>query len=98
MGQKTTVKKVGVAGMLWLSVLFSFACRPVSAQIAYSSPEKAEKLTKKSIRDSKKYKADYKESHLNTQVYTYERGEIGRKKVAGDNTMLYADKPEQKGL
>ena len=98
MGQKSTVKKVSVAGMLWLSVLFSVASRPVSAQIAYSSEEKAEKQTKKSIRDSRKYQADYKDSHLNTEVYTYERGETGRKKSKGDNTMLYADKPDNKGL
>jgi hypothetical protein len=98
MGQKATIKRVGAAGVLWISVLFSIACRPVSAQIAYSSPEKAEKLTKKSIRDAKKYDVAYKETHYNTNTYTYQRGEAGRKINKGDNTLLYADKPEQSGL
>ena len=98
MAQKTTVKRVSIAGVMWISVLFSVACRPATAQIAYSSEEKAEKMTKKSIREAKKYQADYKETHLNTQVYTYERGEMGRKKNKGDNTLFYADKPENKGL
>jgi len=63
---------------LLLTVL---SCAPALAQITHRSQAAIKAETRKSKRDAARFKADYKESHLNTAHYTYKKGEAGRKRV-----------------
>ncbi|MGV3541003.1 MAG: hypothetical protein ACO1OQ_14405 [Rufibacter sp.] len=63
-----------------LAVLL-IAASPAAAQVEYLSPAQQKKEVRRALKEAKKIKSDYSESHLNVQAYNFKKGESGRKQV-----------------
>ncbi|PRY14776.1 hypothetical protein CLV24_10313 [Pontibacter ummariensis] len=64
--------------VLVLLLFFLFSV-PVSAQINHVSHSKHEQELRQSLKEAAKVDALYKETHLNTDTYTFRKGVAGRK-------------------
>ena len=54
---------------------------PAMAQIQNLSDDKHKKEQKRFLKEAEKTESTYKETHLNTDAYTFKKGEAARKKV-----------------
>lgn len=52
-----------------------------SAQIAYFGNSKLKAETKRNKREAARIESDYRETHLNTNYFTYKKGKASRKRV-----------------
>ncbi len=52
-----------------------------SAQIAFVGKSQLKAETKRNKREAARIESDYKETHLNTDHFTYKKGKSGRKRV-----------------
>ncbi len=52
-----------------------------SAQIAYLGNSQLKAETKRNKREAARIEADYKDTHLNTDYFTYKKGKASRKRV-----------------
>ena len=52
-----------------------------SAQIAYLGNSQLKAETKRNKREAARIESDYKETHLNTNYFTYKKGKASRKRV-----------------
>lgn len=74
------------------NVIFAISCgllllvvvMPAWAQTAYLSPAKIKAETRKSKKEAAVYEAEYKDTHLNIDHYSYKIGKAGRKHVIVD--------------
>ncbi|WP_347160275.1 hypothetical protein [Pontibacter chitinilyticus] len=66
------------------------AAAPAFAQISHTTEEQQRKEQKQFLKEADKTESVYKETHLNTAVYTFKKGEAARKraKAKGNNTAL----------
>lgn len=66
------------------------ASQPALAQTDVNGNEKAklERLNRKNLKESKEYKSDYKDTHLDTSTYQYKTGKAGRKAARADKARL----------
>ncbi|QNF31727.1 hypothetical protein HUW51_02945 [Adhaeribacter swui] len=58
----------------------------VSAQIAFVGNSQLKAETKRSKREAARIDSDYKETHLNTNYFTYKKGKASRKRVEVEET------------
>ncbi|MFC6996269.1 hypothetical protein [Rufibacter roseus] len=65
----------------FVASLMCLLALPASAQTEFISPGQQKRELKKSLREAKKVKSDYQETHLNVEAYNFKRGESGRKRV-----------------
>lgn len=72
---KTCFLSLALVGLLCLIVL------PASAQTEYLTPAQQKKELRKSLKEAKKVKSDYRESHLNVGAFNFKRGASSRKRV-----------------
>lgn len=78
----------------------------VYAQTDYASDTRVRNETKKGIRQAKKIKTEYKETHLATDVHTFRAGEHGRRYYSPRDGYefdesgypILENKPKKKGL
>lgn len=66
---------------LSLLLFFLLGTLPGYGQISYQASAKHDQQLRKSLRDAEKVDSKYKDSHLNTDAYTFKKGEAGRKQV-----------------
>ena len=62
-------------------VMLFVGIAPAMAQIQSKSVEKHRKEQKRFQKEARKTESDYKATHLNTDAYTFKKGEAARKKV-----------------
>lgn len=80
--------------------------QPVQAQTKHTSTMKVKKQTKKGIRQARRTKAQYKDTHLNPDVFAFKKGEHGRKYLTPrdgydfdtSGMPIIENKPRRKGL
>lgn len=73
------------------SLLLFFLIGTVSSygQVNYESQAQHDQEVKLALKAASKIDAAYKESHLNTDVYTFKKGAAGRKRVQQDGRDKY---------
>lgn len=67
-----------------LLLFFLLSTLPGYGQVSYEASAKHEQQLRKSLRDAEKVDNKYKDTHLNTDAYTFKKGEAGRKRVKED--------------
>ena len=76
-----TVYKYG----LGLLLFFLLGTLPGYGQVSYEASAKHEQQLRKSLKDAEKVDSKYKDTHLNTDAYTFKKGAAGRKRVKRDD-------------
>ena len=66
---------------LGLLLFFLLGTLPGYGQISYQASAKHDQQLRKSLRDAEKVDSKYKDTHLNTDAYTFRKGEAGRKRL-----------------
>ncbi|WP_242922178.1 hypothetical protein [Pontibacter liquoris] len=64
--------------LLCLLALLAFSALPAFAQISPESKEQQRKEQKRFLKEAAKTESVYKDTHLNTDTYTFKKGEAGR--------------------
>ena len=67
--------------VLCFFIVLALGAVPVMAQIHTQTSEKQKKQQKRFLKEAEKTESAYKETHLNTEAYTFKRGEAARKRV-----------------
>ena len=62
-------------------LLLLLGALPAMAQIKNLSDDKQKKEQKRFLKEAEKTESTYKETHLNTDAYTFKKGEAARKRV-----------------
>jgi hypothetical protein len=75
--KKFSYSLVLASGML----LFCLLAQPCLAQVEFLTPAQQKKEMRRSLKEAKRLKTDYNESHLNMRGINFKRGESGRKRV-----------------
>ncbi|CAM3795356.1 hypothetical protein POKO110462_20100 [Pontibacter korlensis] len=75
-----TAYKYGLALLLF----FLIGTLPGYGQTSFQASAKHEQQLRKSLRDAEKANAKYKDTHLNTDTYTFKKGEAGRRRVRNE--------------
>ena len=79
-----------VAGTALLSLtLFLFLASPSYGQISFKAHERHEREMRKSLKEAEKADPVYKETHLNTNAYTFRKGAAARKRLKQDERSVY---------
>ncbi|WP_299817708.1 hypothetical protein [uncultured Pontibacter sp.] len=86
------VTPVNVLPCKWLSsllVTLVLAASPALAQIDQKSENDHKHERKKFLKEANKEEAQYKDTHLNVNTYTFKVGEVGRKRAKKDERAQY---------
>lgn len=81
-------RKVAKTALLSLTLLL-FLALPGHAQISFTAHERHEREMRKSLKEAEKADPVYKETHLNTNAYTFRKGEAARKRLKQDERSVY---------
>ena len=79
---KTVVTR---AGQCLLCLLLALVAAPAFAQISYATNGQQKKQQKQFLKEAEKTESVYKDTHLNTDVYTFKKGEAARKRIKAKN-------------
>ncbi|OKL40613.1 hypothetical protein [Pontibacter flavimaris] len=69
---------------LGLLLFFLLGTLPGYGQVSYEASARHGQSLRKSLKDAEKVDSKYKDTHLNTNAYTFKKGEAGRKRVKKD--------------
>ncbi|MFD3003747.1 hypothetical protein ACFS7Z_25550 [Pontibacter toksunensis] len=75
--------------VLPLVLLILLVAMPGYGQISFNAQEKHGREVRKSLRDAAKADIAYKETHLNTNAYTFKKGTAARKRIRKDELASY---------
>ncbi|MBB6613113.1 hypothetical protein H7F15_18885 [Pontibacter sp. Tf4] len=67
--------------LLIFCLAFSLITESTFAQIKATTDSKHKKEQKRFLKEARKTESTYKETHLNTNTYTYKKGEAARKRA-----------------
>ncbi|RDV11533.1 hypothetical protein DXT99_24320 [Pontibacter diazotrophicus] len=81
--------KKAVKVMLPLVLLLLFGALPGYGQISHKAQEKHGREMRKSLKEAAKADIAYKESHLNTNAYTFRKGAAARRQIKQDERASY---------
>ncbi|WP_162054466.1 hypothetical protein [Pontibacter pamirensis] len=84
----TAVKKA-LKVILPLVLLLLFGALPGYAQISFKAHENHGREVRKSLKEAAKADLAYKETHLNTNTYTFRKGTAARKRAKKDELASY---------
>ncbi|WP_276499629.1 hypothetical protein [Pontibacter litorisediminis] len=70
---------------LGLLLFFLLGTLPGYGQVSFQASAKHEQQLRKSLKDAEKVNSKYKDTHLNTDAYTFRKGEAGRKRLKKDD-------------
>ncbi|WP_242693439.1 hypothetical protein [Sabulibacter ruber] len=73
---KHTLRFFSFLTVVFLAVLMA---QPVAAQTEYLTPGQQKREVRHSVKEAKKMKTDFSESHLDVSAYNFKMGESGRK-------------------
>ena len=86
-------KKVKVGGaikaLLPLVLLLLLGNIPGYGQISHKAQERHDREMRKALREAARADHTYKETHLNTNAYTYRKGTVARKRIKKDERASY---------
>ncbi|WP_219337354.1 hypothetical protein [Pontibacter populi] len=68
-------------GIISFLMLLLLGVVPAMAQIKNLSDDKQKKEQRRFLKEAEKTESTYKDSHLNTNAYTFKKGEAARKRV-----------------
>ena len=80
--------RVAKTALLCLTLLL-FLALPGYAQISFTAHERHEREMRKSLKEAEKADPVYKETHLNTNAYTFRKGAAARKRLKQDERSVY---------
>lgn len=69
----------GSAALFFVLFLLLTGANAASAQTRHASSLKVKQETKKGIRQARKVKAEYKDTHLNTEIHAFKKGQPGHR-------------------
>ena len=73
--------KVFTKSILSFAVILFVGIMPAMAQIRTQTVEKHKKQRERFLKEAEKTESTYKETHLNTDAYTFKKGEAARKRM-----------------
>ncbi|MBC5775860.1 hypothetical protein H8S95_17425 [Pontibacter sp. KCTC 32443] len=73
--------KIFVKWALCFLIMLFIGTMPAMSQIKQQTEEKHKKERNQYLREAEKTESTYKETHLNTDAYTFKKGEAARKRV-----------------
>lgn len=74
---------------LALLLFFLVGALPGYAQTTHDAVEKHDQEVRQSLKEAAKIESIYKDSHLNTEAYTFKKGEPGRRRQQKDGRDKY---------
>lgn len=72
-----------------LLLFFLLGTLPGYAQVSHETSAKHEQELRQSLKEASQLKTTYKDTHLNTDAYTFKKGAAGRRRVHKDNRDEY---------
>ena len=74
---------------LFLLLFFLLGVLPGYGQTSHTAIARHDQELKKSLKEAAKVDAAYKDTHLNTDAYTFRKGEAGRKRLRSNERAQY---------